>query len=76
MAAAKINRLTAPADTSSVDSLLWNYAEALYKKAVFSTDSIAVASCIDRLSDLKERPDDSLAETIRAYMTELEARKK
>ncbi len=76
MAAAKANRGETSSQPSNIDSLRFNYAEAIYKTALLAPDSVSVAPYLDKLSRLKDSANDSLAEAISRYMSQIESIKK
>jgi|GEM_PF-4404502 CBS domain-containing protein len=76
MAVAKATRRTTTADSATFDSLRWHYAEALYKAAMLSGDTVDIRPHIDKLSRLKEQSRGDLTEIISRYMSDLESRKK
>ncbi len=76
MAVAKAARQTMAADSTAVDSMRWHYAEALYKTAMLSGDTVDIRPHLDKLSRLKEQSGGDLAEIIARYMSDLESRKK
>lgn len=72
----KVTRQTGANDTLSSDSLRWHFAEAIYKTAIFSPDSVDIRQYIYKLSRVKSGSDKALAQTIARYISELESRKK